>query len=104
MDALLNNIAILVETITENLYLFILMMVFVCSKEFRIAGIILLTLQVTIGYNRWIYVIVITIALSTNYMRPRAFYKHEYEKKLEEYQKAASRKSKVIRMDNSYDE
>lgn len=73
METALNN---LVATISENLWLLLLILISVYFKQFRLSGVIMLyVLVINDGYIPWWgYAILGVVSIFTSYLYPKQYY------------------------------
>lgn len=96
MEALLNALTPIAATFADNYWLMILIIAFLCSKSNRIAGFLILTMMVYIGYNPIIFGIIIFVSICTDFLNPKTYYKNEYNRKVEDLENRYN--SNVIQM------
>lgn len=96
MEPTSTAIAGIINIIAENFWIFFMILAFMCSRQNRIAGYLLLAIQATFGYNKWATIIIVFATLCTNFLNPRKYYKDAYERKLREYQETQNRRRNNI--------
>lgn len=91
MEQLMVSLSQIVTIIAENFWFLLLVVAFLCSKENRLAGLLLIAVNTAFGYNKWVFIAIVFMTLLTHYLHPRLYYKKKYENeynlKLEEIQK-----------------
>lgn len=100
MDNLLTSLSETINIINDNFWtiMVILILIFLISKENRIAGILLIAMNIVCGFKIWIFALILFTSLCTFYLNPKRYYEREYEKKVRELE----RKQNKIKNINEY--
>lgn len=84
MEVLLNALGEILINLNTNLWLSITIFVLLIPRDTRVAGFLLLVMQVAFGYNVCIFLLVSFLAICTWYLYPRKLYEDKYEHKINE--------------------
>lgn len=98
MDVFLISLSETINIINDNFWMVILIFIFLISKENRIAGILLIAMNIVCGFKIWIFALILFTSLCTFYLNPKRYYEREYEKKVRELE----RKQNKIKNINEY--
>ena len=87
MEILLEVLAETLTILNTNLWLSITIFVLLIPRDTRMAGFLLLVMQVAFGFKMWIFLLISFLVICTWYLSLQKLYERKYEDKINEIRK-----------------
>lgn len=91
MEAFLTSLSQTINIFNENIWMVILILALLISKENKVGGLLLIVMNIVWGFNIWLFFLIIFLSLCTFYLSPKRYYENEYNKKVRQLERESGK-------------